>query len=187
MNGVTGRVKNSVAVVVVVVGLFGVIAPAAHAASTTSPKQWASSVCSDVHTWITSSKAALKNLKSAGSLALAASQASTAIDAATSELVSSLQALGRPSSSDGAKAQSAVQKLSSTLQSDSANLKQELANPPTDPVGIAATFAQIGVDATTAANQIKSTATTLKGLTPNGQLQKAFKSSSSCQSLKQAL
>ena len=86
-----GRVRGFVAASVVSMCLLGVIAPAAHAASTTSPKQWASSVCSDVHTWIDSSKAALKNLKNATSLASASQQASTAIDAATSELVSSLK------------------------------------------------------------------------------------------------
>jgi hypothetical protein len=158
-----------------------------HAASTTPPKAWASGVCSAVLTWINRSQQAIINLHDANSLESAAQQTSDTIDAATSALVSSLQDLGKPSSSDGAKAQSALNKLSSQLQSASNSIKQELANPPTSTARVAATYAQIGADLTTAAYQIKSTATTLKGLAPNGQLQKAFKSSSSCQSLKKAL
>jgi hypothetical protein len=155
--------------------------------STTSPKKWASGVCSAVHSWIDASQAAIKNLKNATTLEEGAQQASNAIDAATTELESSLQDLGKPSSSDGAKAKSALQELSSQLESTSTSIEQELANPPTDAAGAAATFAQVGADLTKAGNQIKSTATTLKGLAPNGQLQKAFKNSSSCQSLKSAL
>jgi hypothetical protein len=56
-----------------------------------------------------------------------------------------------------------------------------------DPAGIAALFAQIGRDAQQAISQVKSTATTLKGLSPKGELKKAFRSSSECQSLKQQL
>ena len=73
------------------------------------------------------------------------------------------------------------------LQSDGANLKQEFANPPTDGCRRRGDPRSDRRRCHHAASQIKSTATTLRGLAPNGQLQKAFKSSSSCQSLKKAL
>jgi hypothetical protein len=148
----TPWVKSFVAAAVIAAGVVGLLAPTLHAASTTSPQKWASGVCSAVHSWIDASQAAIKNLKNATTLEEGAQQTSNAIDAATTELESSLQDLGKPSTSDGAKAKSALQKFSSQLESTSTSIKQELANPPTDAAGAAATFAQVGADLTTAGN-----------------------------------
>jgi hypothetical protein len=54
-------------------------------------------------------------------------------------------------------------------------------------VQVAGTLAEIGKDVGEAAKDVQDTATTLKGLKPNGALRNAFKSSSSCQDLKNKL
>jgi hypothetical protein len=183
-----GRVRVFIGVSVVaalVVG--GTVVPAGAAGGSTSPQKWANGVCSAVQDWINSVESTLKGLKNAGSLDAASQDAINGLDTATSQLEDSLKQLGKPSTSNGAKAQSAIQDLSTELSNLVDGVKQELANPPSDPVGIASTFAQIGSDAHKATSEIKSTATTRKGLASSGQLKKAFQNASSCQSLKKSI
>ena len=59
--------------------------------------------------------------------------------------------------------------------------------PPSTPQEIASTFSQIGSEVQKAVSQVQSTANTLKGLKPNGTLQKAFQNSATCQKLKNSL
>ena len=75
--------------------------------------------------------------------------------------------------------------LVTQLQSLSSSIQQTLASPAL--VQVAGSLAQVGSDIGKAANEVKSTGATLKGLKPNGQLQKAFKSSASCQKLKNSI
>jgi phage-related protein len=159
----------------------------AHAASSTSANQWASGVCSAVQTFGDSVKSTLTGLKSASSLDDASQKAKSGLDDATQQLESSLKALGKPSTSDGGKAQSAVQNLSKELKNDVSDVEDLLSPPASTPQEIASTFSQIGSEVQHAVDQVQSTATTLKGLKPNGTLQKAFQNSSSCQKLKSEL
>jgi hypothetical protein len=182
-SGIRGLIASSAMVFVFV----GAAVPASATGSSTSPKKWANGVCSAVHDWINSVESTLTGLKNAGSLENASQQATSGLDAATTQLTDSIQQLGKPSTSDGTKARNAVKKLSDQLSGDVESIKNELANPPSDPAGIASSFAQIGSDARKAISQVQSTATTLKGLSPKGELKKAFQSSSECQSLKQQL
>ena len=175
------------ATVLIALAVRGSTAPAQAVSASTSPQKWASGACSSVQDWVNSVESTLKGLKNAGSLSDASQTAINGIDTATSKLEDSLKQLGKPSTSNGAKAQSEIQNLANQLQTRVENIKQELANPPSDPVGIASTFAQIGSDAQTAVNDIKSTATSLKQITSNGELKKAFQNASSCQSLKKSL
>jgi len=175
------------AVALMVFAAGGSTAPAHAASASTSPQKWASGVCSSVQDWVNSVESTLKGLKNAGSLSDASQAAINGIDTATTQLEDSLKQLGKPSTSNGTKAQGEIQNLSKQLQTQVDNIKQELANPPSDPVGIASTFAQIGSDAQTAVNDIKSTATNLKQINSNGELKKAFQNASSCQSLKKSL
>ena len=176
-----------VAAALMVFAVGGTTVPAHGLAASTSPQKWASGVCSSVQDWVNSVESTLKGLKNAGSLSDASQTAINGIDSATTQLGDSLKQLGKPSTSNGAKARSAIQNLSNQLQTQVNNIKQELANPPSDPVGLASTFAQIGTDAQTSINYIKSTATTLKQSNSNGQLKKAFQNASSCQSLKKSI
>ena len=154
---------------------------------TTSPTVWANGVCSSVQTWLDSVNSTVKGLKGAGSLDAATTQATTGVKTATDTLTSSVDALGTPSTGDGPKAKTAVNNLSKQLQSLSSSIQQTLASPGSSPVEVAGSLAQVGSDLGKAANQVKSTGTTLKGLKPNGQLKKAFQSSASCQKLKNSI
>jgi hypothetical protein len=68
-----------------------------------------------------------------GSFDAASQDAINGLDTATNQLESSLEQLGKPSTSNGAKAQSAIENLSTELSGLVDNVKQELANPPSDP------------------------------------------------------
>ena len=184
MRRIRALVGSSV-VTALVVG--GSVAPAQAREASTSPQHWASGVCSAVQDWINSVESSLKGLKNAGSLSDASQGAINGIDTATTQLGDSFQALGKPSTSNGARAQRALQNLANQLQTTVNNIKQELANPPSDPVDIASTFSQVGSDVRTSIDAIKSAATTLKQVSSNGQLKKAFQNASSCQSLKKSL
>lgn len=156
-------------------------------AASTSPKEWASGVCSAVQTFGDSVQSTLSGLKSSGSIDDASQSVKSGLDDATQELQKSLEDLGKPSTSDGKKAKSAVDDLSKQLSGTVSDIEDLLSPPPSSPQEIASTFSQIGSEVQKAVGQVKSTANTLKGLKPNGALKKAFQSSSDCKQLKQSL
>jgi small-conductance mechanosensitive channel len=158
----------------------------AGAASSTSAKQWANAVCSAVQTFATSVDATISSLKGSDSLDSAAEEAKSGLQSAVTELEASLKDLGKPPTSDGTKAQTAVQDLSDELSNDVAAIQALLTPPPSTPSEIASAFADIGSQIQKAVSQTKSTANTLKGLKPNGALQKAFQSAPACTSLKKS-
>lgn len=182
----TPRVRGVVASSVISLVLV-VLASTPAGAGDTSPQKWADGVCSAVQDWISSAESTVEGLRGAGSLENASQQAISGLDAATSQLADSIEQLGKASTSDGRKARNAVEKLSNELSTDVESIKSELTNLPTDPAGIAASFAQIGSDISNAIDEVQSTATTLRGLSRKGKLKKAFQSSSECQSLKSEL
>ena len=171
----------AVAVVVLIVW-----AMPAGAASSTSAKQWASGVCTAVQDFATSVDTTISDLKGSDSLERAASDATTGLQTAVTELEESITDLGRPPTSDGKQAQTAVQNLSDELSNDVAAIQESLTPPPSTPSEIASTFADIGSQIQKAVSQTKSTADALKGLKPNGALQKAFQSAPACTELKKS-
>ena len=79
-----------------------------------------------------------------------------------------------------------MQSLSDQLSKDVATIQDLLTPPPSTPSEIASTFADIGSQIQKAVSQTKSTANTLKGLKPNGAVQKAFQSEPACTALKKS-
>jgi hypothetical protein len=180
------RPLSALSAVVLAPVAFAFAAGAPAGATSTSPNEWASGVCSAVQTFSDSVDSTLSGLKNADSVDAAAQQASDGLKKAADDLKSSLADLGKPSTSDGGKAKSSVQKLGQQL-SNSADAIRELLDPPPQTASeVASTFASIGSEVTKAVDAAKSTANTLKGLKPNGQLQKAFKNASSCKQLKKS-
>jgi hypothetical protein len=169
-------------VIAIVVTAFSVPASAA----STSPKDWANGVCTAVQTFASSVDSTLSGLKNADSIDAAVQDAKDGLQSAASDLQDSLKKLGKPSSSDGKKAQSAVQKLGNQLSDSVDAIQQLLTPPPTSASQIASTFGQIGSEVQKATAAAKSTANTLKGLKPNGTLQKAFKNAPACKDLKKS-
>ena len=158
----------------------------AGASSSTSAKQWANGVCSAVQTFANSVDSTISGLKGSDSLDSAAQEAKSGLQSAVTDLQDSLKDLGKPSTSDGKQAQTAVQNLSDELSKDVAAIQGALTPPPSSPSEIASTFADIGSEIQKAVSQTKSTANTLKGLKPNGTLQKAFQSAPACTQLKKS-
>ncbi len=158
----------------------------AGAASSTSPKQWANGVCSAVQTFANSVDSTISSLKGSASLDSASQDAKAGLQSAVTEFQDSLENLGRPSSSDGKQARKAVQNLSDELSKNVAAIQDVLTPPPSTPSEIASAFADIGSQIQKAVSQTKSTASTLKGLKPNGALQKAFQSAPACTDLKKS-
>jgi len=156
----------------------------ARAASSTSAKQWANGVCTAVQAFGTSVDTTIDGLKGSDSLETAAQDATSGLESAVSDLEASLTDLGRPPTSDGKQAQTAIQDLSDELSKDVAAIQATLTPPPSTPAEIASTFADIGSQIQKAVSQTKATAETLKGLKPNGALQKAFQSASACTELR---
>jgi hypothetical protein len=191
MKGMTGMMRartfvSSIAITGAVLCAW-TAAPAHAVAQSTSPKQWANGVCSAVQTFGQSVDSTITSLKGSGSLDAATQQAKDGLDSALKQLEDSLQKLGKPTTSDGTKAQSALQDLSTGLTSDVNAIQQSLSPPPSDPADVAATFAEIGSTIQKGVSQTKATANTLKGLKPNGTLRKAFQNAPACKSLKSSL
>jgi gas vesicle protein len=159
----------------------------AGSSDTSSPKDWANGVCSAVQTFGESIDSTISDLKDAASLDAAVTDAKSGLEDAVTELGDSLEELGRPSTGDGKKAQSAVADLEKQLNDAVSNIEGLLSPAPSTPQEIASTFSEIGSEIQKAVSQTKSTANTLKGLKPNGALQKAFESSPDCKSLKSSL
>jgi len=155
--------------------------------ATTSPDAWAAGVCSSVDTWLDSVQDTVSGLKNANSLSEAATQASDGVREATDTLKTDVSDLGTPSTSDGQKAKKQIDKLTNQLEDLSQSIQSALSDPGSNPVQIAGTLAQVGSDVGKAVSEVQDTATTLKGLRPNGALRNAFKSEPSCKQLKQDL
>ena len=165
----------------------GAAIPAGAGSDTTSPQKWANGVCSSVDAWINTLESTVKDLKNADSLDAASQQAKTGVQSATKQLQSSLDALGRPSSGDAKKAKQAIDDLGTQLEASATNIDEALEDPGSTPIAIAGTLAEVGTEIGKAINEVQSTATTLKGLKPNGALKKAFQKSSQCEQLKKSI
>jgi hypothetical protein len=76
--------------------------------------------------------------------------------------------------------------LSEGLSKNVAVIEKILTPPPTSLSETASAFAAIGSEMQKAVSQTKSTANTLKGLKPNGTLQKAFKNAPACSQLERS-
>jgi hypothetical protein len=182
----TRRLLSGIAIAGVALGAW-TAAPAYASSQGASASQWANGVCSAIQTFGQSVNSTITSLKGSGSLDTASQKAKDGLSAALTQFENSLQKLGKPTTTDGAKVQSAVQSLSNQLSSDINSIQQSLSPAPSNPGDIAATFAQIGVTVQKGVSQTKAAASTLKGLQPNGELQKAFQNSSACKAVKNSL
>ena len=176
----------SIVGVLAIAGLIAAAVPVS-AGSETTPKQFATGVCSALSDWGDAVNSTIGDLEDASSLEAAADTATQGIRRATDDLEQSLEALDKPSGKDAKKAQQAIDDLGQSLSDTADSIEKELSDPPTTTQGVAALFAQIGSDIQKAVSDVKSTASELKGLAPNGQLRKAFESSSACKQLKRSL
>jgi hypothetical protein len=124
---------------------------------------------SAVQDWINSVESTLKGLKNAGSFDAASRDAINGLDTATNQLENSLEQFGNIERREGPERhREPVHRVQQPRRQCQTRTRQ----PTERPVGIASIFAQIGSDAHETTTEIKSTATTLKGLASSGQLKR---------------
>jgi ABC-type transporter Mla subunit MlaD len=149
-----------------------------------SAESWASDVCTELDTWATSVSTTIRNLMAKGTsvrgadLRAAANQASSA----TSDLVDGLKDIGPPDTDSGDEAQQQVNQLADQLRQHSDEVRSEVESAPSTITGLVsagqAVLAQIG----TAADQVKSTLTSLQQL--GGDLRDGIEQSDACTDLR---
>jgi hypothetical protein len=157
-------------------GTTDTAAPAARA-------DWASSVCGALATWKSDIAAVGTSLANGDGLSETALQdAADQLDTATSTLTSSLKGVGAPPTPDGPQAKQAVDQLSDDLNAGVDQIKSDTANV-TDAAGFATAAAAVAATARTMAGQVTSTVSELRSLDANGDWEKAFSETASCDSL----
>ncbi len=97
-------------------------------------------------------------------------------------MTSSLKDVGAPPTPDGEQAKQAVDQLSDDLNSGVDQIKSATANV-TGAAGFATAAAAVAATARTMAAQITSTVSQLRALDANGDWEKAFSQTASCDSL----
>ena len=124
----------------------------------------------------------VSSLKSGGlskdSLTSAVDDAKTATDTFTS----SLKDLGKPDTGAGQQAKDSVDQLSTEIDADMKKIEDTVSNA-SGAAGILAAVPVITSTLQSAGTQVKSTISSLQALDAKGELESAFKQSSSCKTL----
>lgn len=148
----------------------------------TPTEEWADELCSSISTWTSSLTSILDTLK-AGELSQ--DSLTSAVDdakAATETFTTSLSELGRPDTEAGQEAKDSVDKLVTDIQADVTEIEDAVSGA-SGVAGVIAAVPTISSTLTKAAEQVSSTLTGFQDLDAAGELESAFKSSSSCQDL----
>jgi hypothetical protein len=149
---------------------------------TTSPSEWADSLCSDLSEWKSSVTSVAASL---GGGDLSQEQVQDVVNevaASTEMLVGNLQDLGRPDTEAGQEAQDAVNQLADELQTGIGEMERAAAGASSGTDARQAAAA-IGATATTMSDELSSTLTSLEQLEPEGELKSALEQSEACNDL----
>jgi exonuclease VII large subunit len=143
--------------------------------------EWADAFCSSVSTWKTSLTTA-KNDFTASPSKDSLKQAADDVNSATNTFSSDVKGLGKPPTSDGAQAQQQVDQLSTQVQQTKETI--QTAAQSVDNLNQALNAASIvTANLTKLKDEAKTTFNQLEQLNPGGELETAFKQSSTCQGL----
>jgi hypothetical protein len=151
--------------------------------SDTSPTtKWADGLCSAISTWTSSISSIGDTIKggdiSKDSLTSAVDDAKSATETFTSDLDS----LGKPDTEAGQQAKDSIDQLSSELKDEVATIQDEL-DGASGITGIIAAIPTITTSLSNMGTQVSSTISDLESLDAKGELESAFKDSSSCDDL----
>jgi hypothetical protein len=173
------RMKRASIVVVILIGAFSLSGCGGDDGSeTTSPSEWADSLCTDLGQWKSSMESVAASF---GGGNLSQEQVQDAVNeaaSATEMLVGNLQDLGRPDTEAGQEAEDAVNQLADELQTDIGEAERAAAGADT-----AQAVSSIRDTFTTAQNQVTSAVTGLEQLDPQGELTSALEQSDRCRDL----
>ena len=150
--------------------------------SATPTDTWASGVCTAVSTWKTSLTDIASTVKSGGVSQDSLNSAATQAKDATSTLADSLKKLGKPDTQAGQQAKDDVDQLSSELSKNVQTIQDAISNA-SGAAGLLTAVSTASATLVTMGNEVSTTLTDLQKLDPKGEIQQAFKQSSSCKSL----
>jgi hypothetical protein len=149
-------------------------------ASASQAELWAHGTCAALSTWRADVTKATDSLK-ANRTREGATQAVADLKTATRTFVSSVGSLGPPSTSSGKEAQAALKTLESQLR-EGVSKVTDAASSVSGVSGSMQSVATISSTLVTMRDQVTATAEALREL-PQGELQQAFTTSSSCTTL----
>ncbi len=148
----------------------------------TATATWADGLCSAITTWTSSLSSIGDSLKGGN---LSKDSLSSAVDdakSATETFTSDLDSLGKPDTDAGQQAKDAVDQLSADLKADMTKI-EDAVDGASGVSGILDAVTVISSTLQTAGNQVTSTITSLEDIDAKGELESAFKQSSSCNDL----
>jgi hypothetical protein len=147
-----------------------------------SANSWAEGVCSAMVTWESSLSKAAQPVSGGNLTKDSLSQVTGDMKSATDTFVSDIKSLAPPNTSSGQQAKDAMDSLANSLSSDVDTIKKAADNV-NSAADLPAALSTISSTATTMGNQAKTTFDDIQKLDVKGELNSAFKSSSSCKQL----
>jgi hypothetical protein len=150
---------------------------------TTSPNEWADSLCTDLSQWRSSIESIRGSFGGRGVSQEQVQDVANEVTNTTETLVGELQGLGRPDTEVGQEAQDAVNQLADEMQTGIGEIQRaaagvsSAADVPQAVSAAQATFMTMG-------NQLSSTITDLEQLEPQGELETALQQSDACRDLR---
>jgi hypothetical protein len=173
-------------VVVVVVTLLTALSLSAcggdSGSETTSPSEWADTLCTDLSQW-KSSVASVAASFAGGNLSQQQVQnAANDVADATETLVGNLQDLGKPDTEAGEEAQDAVNQLADELQTGIGEIERA-ADGVSSPADVPQAVSTAGATLETMGDELSSTVTSLEQVDQQGELKSALEQSDACADL----
>jgi methyl-accepting chemotaxis protein len=150
--------------------------------STTPTDTWASGVCTAISTWKTSLTSIESTVKSGGVSKDSLNAGVTQAKDATKTLADSLKKLGKPNTQAGQQAKDDVDQLSTELTKNAQTIQDAITNA-SGAAGLVTAVSTASSTLVTMGNEVSTTIGDLQKLDPKGEIQQAFKQSSSCKSL----
>jgi ABC-type transporter Mla subunit MlaD len=188
-NHLNKRTGSRVLAVAAVVGLvLGVSAcggakkSATTTTSTTSAATagWASSVCTAFTTWKSSLQATKADLTEGGVSETNLKIAGTEARDASKTLAQTLKTLGAPTTTGGEKAKQDLANFSTTMSFSVNKIQEALNSSPSSAAELGAAITDLKQAEATMVTALSTAVTSLKGFSPSGELEQAFKDSPSC-------
>jgi hypothetical protein len=149
---------------------------------TQSAQDWADGVCSAINTWTDSLKSAGQSLQGGNLSENSLKQAASDLKDSTAQLKDDLDGVGKPDLSSGDKAKDEVDTLSGNIQ-DGVDKIDGAIKDAQNGGNLVNALTTVTSTISTMGTQVQTTFTNLRKLDPQGELESAFKNTSSCKTL----
>jgi len=141
---------------------------------------WASSVCTAFTTWKTSLQQSKANLTQGGMSDANLQTAATEARDATQTLEQTLESLGPPTTTGGEKAKQDLANFKTSISFSVNKIKDTLKSSPSSAAELETAVTDLKQAEATMVAALGSAVASLKGFSPSGELEQAFKDSPSC-------